>query len=381
MRDNRALMRFRPEPSFSPTAQAGDGAGGDASERTGVLLVNLGTPDAATPAAVRRFLAEFLSDPRVVELPAVLWQPLLHGVVLRTRPAQSAAKYRQIWTPEGSPLALWTAKQAALLRGWLGERRHRVAVRHAMRYGQPSIASQLDALKAKRCTRILIVPLYPQYSCTTTASVMDAVGAWARQQRRVPALRYVGDFHDDPAYIRALARRVMGHWQNEGQPDQLVMSFHGVPLRTQQAGDPYVAQCMTTARRLAERLALRPAQVQVTFQSRFGKAKWVGPATLETVQALARQGTARVDVICPSFVSDCLETLEEIAIETRDAFLAAGGQAFHYIPALNDSAHWITALSEIVQDHLQGWPTGVSPSPAEAAAVAASRPAALTGRR
>ena len=352
-------MRFRPEPAH----QHGQPA------RTGVLLCNLGTPDEPTAAATRRYLAEFLSDPRVVEIPPAAWKPILHGVILRTRPAKSAAKYQQIWLPEGSPLMVWSRKQATMLRGYLGERGHDVSVRLAMRYGNPSIASQLDELKARGCTRILVVPLYPQYSGTTTASVIDAVGAWARGVRHVPELRFVNRFHDDPGYIRALTRVMHQHWQAHGRPDKLVMSFHGVPERTLTLGDPYHCECLKTARLLAERLALKDGEWVVSFQSRFGKAKWLEPATQTVLEQLGRAGTPRVDVVCPGFVADCLETLEEIAIEGRDAFKAAGGQEFHYVPCLNDNPTWLAALAEIVQDHLQGWPTRGADQAAEAAAT------------
>ena len=352
-------MRFRPEPAH----QHGQPA------RTGVLLCNLGTPDEPTAAATRRYLAEFLSDPRVVEIPPAAWKPILHGVILRTRPAKSAAKYQQIWLPEGSPLMVWSRKQATMLRGYLGERGHSVSVRLAMRYGNPSIASQLDELKARGCTRILVVPLYPQYSGTTTASVIDAVGAWARGVRHVPELRFVNRFHDDPGYIRALTRVMHQHWQAHGRPDKLVMSFHGVPERTLTLGDPYHCECLKTARLLAERLALKDGEWVVSFQSRFGKAKWLEPATQTVLEQLGRAGTPRVDVVCPGFVADCLETLEEIAIEGRDAFKAAGGQEFHYVPCLNDNPMWMAALAEIVQEHLQGWPTRGADQPAEAAAT------------
>ena len=340
-------MPFRPEPAVQP-GHAG---------RTGVLLCNLGTPDAPTPAATRRYLAEFLSDRRVVEIPPLVWKPILHGAVLRTRPAKSAAKYQSIWLPEGSPLMVWSRKQATMLRGYLGERGHAVSVRLAMRYGQPSIASQLDELKSRGCTRILLVPMYPQYSGTTTASVVDAVGAWAGRTRHVPELRFVNRFHDDPGYIRALARLVHHHWQSHGRPSRLVMSFHGVPERTRTLGDPYVDECLETARLLAGRLALKEGEWVVSFQSRFGKAKWVEPATQAVLEDLGRAGVPRVDVVCPGFTADCLETLEEIAMEGRDAFLAAGGKEFHYIPCLNDHPSWLAALAEIVQEHLQGWPT------------------------
>ncbi|HMZ85579.1 MAG TPA: ferrochelatase [Giesbergeria sp.] len=339
-------MPFQTEPAYTH-GQA---------QRTAVLLCNLGTPDAPTPSALRRYLGQFLADPRVVEIPRLLWLPILHGIILRTRPAKSAAKYASIWRLEGSPLAYWTQQQATLLRGWLGEAGCNVLVRPAMRYGNPSIASQLDALKAEGATRILILPLYPQYSGTTTASVFDAVYAWAGRQRHVPELRFVNRYHDDPLYIEALARRIEAHWKEHGQPDRLVMSFHGVPERTLHLGDPYHCESHKTARLLAERLGLRKDRWQLTFQSRFGKAKWLEPATEPTLVALAQSGTRRVDVVCPGFTSDCLETLEEIAQEAREAFVHAGGKEFHYIPCLNDSPAWIGALSQIAQQHLAGWP-------------------------
>lgn len=358
-------MPFQPEPAYTH-GQA---------QRTAILLCNLGTPDAATPGALRRYLGQFLADPRVVEIPRLVWLPILHGIILRTRPAKSAAKYASVWTPEGSPLAVWTEKQAKLLRGWLGEAGCNVLVRPAMRYGNPSIASQLDALKAEGATRILILPLYPQYSGTTTASVFDAVYAWAGRQRHVPELRFVNRYHDDPGYIEALARRIEAHWKEHGLPDKLVMSFHGVPERTLHLGDPYHCESHKTARLLAERLGLRKDRWQLTFQSRFGKAKWLEPYTEPTLIALAQGGLGRVDLVCPGFTSDCLETLEEINQEAREAFLHAGGKEFHYIPCLNDSPEWIKALSHIARQHLAGWPV----QPESASMQADARAHALAG--
>jgi ferrochelatase len=325
--------------------------------RTAVLWCNLGSPDAPTARAVRPYLSEFLHDHRVVEIPRAVWCLILHGIILRVRPAKSAAKYASIWLPEGSPLKVWTARQAALLAGWLGERGHRVSVRAAMRYANPSIASQLDALQAEGATRVLVMQAYPQYSATTTASVIDAVGKWTRTHRRLPELRFVNDYHDDPLYIDALARSVRAYWKTHGRPDQLVMSFHGIPERNIRLGDPYQAQCLETGRLLAERLELSPQRHRVTFQSRFGRAKWLEPYTEPTLRELGRAGTGRVDVMCPGFPADCLETLEEIAMEGREAFLHEGGKAFHYIPCLNDSPAWITALADIAERHLSGWPT------------------------
>lgn len=355
---------FQQEPEFSHGR----------APQTAVLYCNLGTPDEPTAAAVRRYLAQFLSDPRVVEIPRLLWLPLLHGLILPLRSARSAAKYARIWTPEGSPLLLWTDKQAKLLQGWLGGRGHRVKVRHAMRYGSPSIASQLDALKAEGVTRILVLTAYPQYSGTTTASVVDAVTAWSARIRNLPELRFVNRYHDDRGYVQALARRIESHWREHGRGDHLVMSFHGVPERTLRLGDPYHCECHKTARLLASWLALDKQQYTLTFQSRFGKAKWLEPYTEPTLRALARRGVGRVDVVCPGFTGDCLETLEEIGIEGREAFLTSGGKAFHYIPCLNDDPGWIGALGAVAERHLAGWPTQEAPA---AEALAESREAAL----
>ena len=342
--------------------------------KTAVLFCNLGTPDAPTPVAVRRFLAEFLSDHRVVEIPRLLWLLILHGIILRVRPAKSAAKYATIWTADGSPLKLWTEKQAKLLQGWLGQRGHHVKVYHAMRYGSTSIASQLDMLKVQGVTRVLILPAYPQYSATTTASIFDAVYAWAARTRLIPELRFINHYHDDPGYIAALAGSVKKHWQLNGKPDQLVMSFHGVPQRSLHLGDPYHCECFKTARLLAEQLGLEKDQYKVTFQSRLGRAKWLQPYTEPTLAAMGRTGLRRVDVICPGFNCDGLETLEEIDQEGRAAFLMAGGKEFHYIPCLNDSHAWITALCNLTVQHLAGWTTLVQP---DATGLAASRAAAL----
>ncbi len=359
MRDN-AAMPFQPEPAYTHGQAA----------RTAILLCNLGTPDAPTASALRRYLGEFLADHRVVEIPRAVWLPILHGIILRTRPAKSAAKYATVWTEDGSPLAVWTTKQATLLRGWLGEAGQNVLVRPAMRYGNPSIASQLDALKAEGATRVLILPLYPQYSGTTTASVFDAVYTWAARTRNVPELRFVNHYHDDAGYIDALASTVRAHWKHHGPPDKLVMSFHGVPERTLHLGDPYHCESHKTARLLAERLGLQKDDWQLTFQSRFGKAKWLEPYTEPTLIEMGKAGVGRVDVICPGFTGDCLETLEEINQEAREAFLHAGGKEFHYIPCLNDSPAWITALSAIAQQHMGGWPVQVSSDAEQAAARA-----------
>ena len=298
-------MPFQPEPTYTHGQAA----------RTAILLCNLGTPDAPTASALRRYLGEFLADHRVVEIPRAVWLPILHGIILRTRPAKSAAKYASIWTPEGSPLKVWTDKQATLLRGFLGERGHHTTVRYAMRYGNPSIPDVLDQLKAEGHTRILILPLYPQYSGTTTASVFDAVYGWAARLRTIPELRFVNRYHDHAGYINALARSITAHWQAHGRPDKLVMSFHGVPERTLKLGDPYHCECHKTARLLAEELGRPKTRYKVAVHSRFGKAKWLEPYTEPSLIQMAQSGVKSVDVVCPGFTGDCLETLEEIAQE------------------------------------------------------------------
>jgi ferrochelatase len=319
-------------------------------------------------------LAEFLSDHRVVEIPRLLWMLILHGIILRFRPAKSAAKYASVWTAEGSPLKIWTEKQAALLQSQLTQLGHHVVVRWAMRYGSTSIASQLDALKADGVTRVLVLPAYPQYSATTTASVFDAVYMWAQKTRSIQELRFVNHYHDDAKYIAALSISVSSYWQVHGQPDKLVMSFHGVPERTLHLGDIYHCECFKTARLLAQSLGLSKDQYQVTFQSRLGRAKWLEPYTEPTLIAMGKAGVGRVDVICPGFTSDCLETLEEINMEAREAFLHAGGKAFHYISCLNDSPLAINALAAVATQHLGGWDTQTAP---DVATLAHSRAEAL----
>ena len=327
---------------------------------TAVVLVNLGTPDAPTAPALRRYLKQFLSDPRVVEIPKPLWWLILNGIILNIRPKKSAAKYAQIWMEEGSPLRVHTERQAKLLKGMLGERGHHLTVTWAMRYGQPSLPSVLNHLKAEGARRILVVPMYPQYSATTTATVVDEAAHWLIKIRNQPEMRFVRNFHDDAGYITALEKTVRRHWESNGQlgaNDRLLISFHGLPKRNLDLGDPYFCECHKTGRLLAERLNLNPEQYQICFQSRFGKAEWLQPYTAPTLHEWAKKGISRVDVICPGFSADCLETLEEIAQEGRDDFLAAGGKEYHYIPALNEDHAWITALANITEQHLAGWQT------------------------
>ena len=336
-------------PSPQPAASTG--------ARTGILLVNLGTPEAPTAGAVRRYLREFLSDPRVVELPRAVWYPILYGLVLTTRPKRSAARYAAIWTADGSPLLLYTQRQAKLLKGLLGERlRVPLGVEFAMRYGEPSIAAVLDGMVRAGCQRVLVLPLYPQYAGSTTGSVLDCVSATLARTRSKPALRVVQHFHDHPAYIRALGDLIRDYWRANGRPETLVMSFHGLPKRTVDRGDPYQRECQETARLLAAELELPDGSWQAAFQSRFGRAEWLQPYTATVLEALARQGR-RVDVVCPGFVADCLETLEEIGIEGRAAFRAAAAARgeLRLLPCLNDRPGWIEALVEVVREGLGDW--------------------------
>ena len=320
---------------------------------TAILLLNLGTPDAPTAPAVRRYLAEFLGDPRVVELPRLLWLPILHGIILRTRPAKSAAKYATIWTAEGSPLKLHTERQAKLLKGLLGERgRKDLIIDWAMRYQNPSIPAVLDRLAAAGASEILVLPLYPQYAGSTTASTQDAVAAWTQRQAKAPAIRWVKDYPTDPGYIGALAASIREHWQAHGRGEKLIMSFHGIPQRSVDRGDPYADQCQATAQALAAALGLSPDQWMATFQSRFGAAKWLQPYTQPTLEELARGGLKSIDILCPGFPADCLETLEEISMECREAFLHAGGETFNYIPCLNERPDWIAALADLASSRL-----------------------------
>jgi ferrochelatase len=323
--------------------------------RSAILYVNLGTPQAPTAAAVRRYLAEFLSDPRVIEIPRALWLPLLHGVILRVRPAQSAAKYASIWMEQGSPLKFWTERQAELIAAGLQQQGCALPVLPAMRYGEPALLDQLDALQARGLQRLLVLPAYPQYSATTTASVSDQVYQWAQRQRAVPEIRLLRSWCDAAGYIEALAASVRRYWAQHGQPEVLVMSFHGLPARNVALGDPYQEECRSTAQLLADRLGLTPERYRLTFQSRFGRAQWLQPYTEPTLIELARQGYKHVQLICPGFPGDCIETLEEINQEVRAAYLQAGGQRFDYIPCLNDSPEGIQALVEIARHQLQGW--------------------------
>jgi ferrochelatase len=320
--------------------------------RTALLLVNLGTPDEATPAAVRRYLGEFLHDPRVVEMTRWLWCPLLHFVILPLRSGKVARNYASVWMPEGSPLMVYSSRLAQALQHALPD----VAVRLAMRYGQPSIPATLRALEAEGLTRLLVLPLYPQYSASTSASVLDAVAKEIGGWRRVPELRFIADYHDDTGWLDAMEARIRAHWDLHGRAEKLLFSFHGLPQRFETAGDPYPRQCEAGARALAARLGLADDAWQLTYQSRFGREKWLEPATDKTLGQLAQDGVKTVDVVCPGFAVDCLETLEEIAVQNAEIFRHAGGGELRYISALNHEPGHVGALAALARRHLQGWP-------------------------
>ncbi len=322
--------------------------------RTGVLLVNLGTPDAPTAAALRPYLAEFLGDPRVIEYPRWLWWPILHGVILRTRPRRSAEAYRRIWMPEGSPLRVYSEALAGAVDTELRQRGHAIRVALAMRYGQPGIVDTMAAMQRDGVGRLVVLPLYPQYSATSTGSVVDAVADALKRLRWTPELHLAGDYHARPAYLDALAESVREHWAGSGRGERLLMSFHGIPQRYARAGDPYAEQCRATAQGLRERLGLDATEAPLSFQSRVGREPWLAPYTDHTVRALGARGIRRIDVICPGFAVDCLETLEEIAMQNRDFFREAGGEELTYIPALNTRPDHVRMLADLVATPLGG---------------------------
>ena len=318
----------------------------------GVLLVNLGTPDTPEPGAVKRYLAEFLSDRRVVEIPPIAWQPILRGIILNTRPRKSAHAYRQVWTDEGSPLAAITARQSEALQARLGDQ---MQVAWAMRYGRPAIGEELQRLKDAGCDRILLAPLYPQYCAATTATVVDKAADKLREMRWQPALRTLPPYHDHPAYIEALATDLGTQLDAlPFVPEVLLLSYHGMPARTLELGDPYHCHCRKTSRLLEEALDSRIA-IRTTFQSRFGRAKWLEPATDATIEELAKEGTKRLAIAAPGFAADCLETLEELAIRGREQFLEAGGEQFAALSCLNDGAPGMAMLGALVRRELAGW--------------------------
>ena len=343
------MAYYNPEPDYKHGDQL----------KVGILLANLGTPDAATAPALRRYLGQFLMDRRVVEIPRFIWCWILHCIILVIRPKKSAAKYAQVWTNEGSPLMVHTQKQTQLLRGFLAQKiKSPFAVELGMSYGNPSMKSAIEKLKAQHCDRILVFPLYPQYAASSTASAMDAVWRVLLKMRNMPGIRTIRSYHDHPAYIAALAQSVREHWRiNGGKPTKLVMSFHGVPKVHLTKGDPYHCTCHKTGRLLAEALGLSKGDYLIAFQSRFGKQEWLKPYLAGTLEELGKAKTTRIDVICPGFSADCLETLEEIAMEGKEIFTHAGGGEYHYIPALNENDAWIHAMTGIALENLQGWVT------------------------
>lgn len=340
-------------PSFKSTPDYEHGT----AASLGVLLVNLGTPDAPTSGAVRRYLKQFLWDRRVIEYPRLLWWLILNCVILVIRPSKSAHAYQQVWTERGSPLLFHSQDIADGIAAALSQRLSgEVHVELAMTYGNPSIESGLDKLDAAGARRVLVLPLYPQYSGTTTAAVFDAIAADLMQRRWIPEMRYINQYHDEPAFIAAHAANIREHWERSGRGDTLMFSFHGVPKSTLLKGDPYHCQCLKTARLIAESLNLGEDEWSVAFQSRVGREEWLQPYTEEVLAALGREQTARVDVVCPGFAVDCLETLEEIAIRYAEVFVEAGGGILSYIAALNADEKHVTLLAELIEKHIRGWP-------------------------
>lgn len=328
----------------------------DQKARVGVLVTNLGTPDAPTSKALRRYLGQFLADPRVVEVPRLLWRIILHGVILRIRPSRSARAYRSVWTEQGSPLLLHTRAQSEALQQQMKLRYGEdVVVNYAMRYGNPSITSALQKMQEQGVRKLLVLPLYPQYSASTTASTFDDLAADFTRRRWLPDLRFISHYHDFVPYIEAMARHIEAYWKQHGRADRLVMSYHGIPKRYLLNGDPYHCECHKTSRLLAERLGLHKEEYLVTFQSRFGREEWLQPYTDETLKGLGGKGVKSLQVFCPGFSSDCLETIEEIDEENREYFLEGGGERFEYIPALNAAPVHIEALTALVEQNLQGW--------------------------
>ncbi|MGR9117509.1 MAG: ferrochelatase [Gammaproteobacteria bacterium] len=339
-------MKFQGSPSFSHQQK----------DRIGVLITNLGTPKAPTARALRCYLREFLSDPRVVEFPRLLWWFVLNGIILRIRPRRSAKSYKSVWTAEGSPLMVHTRKQTEALRVQLKkEWGDDIAVEFAMRYGSPSVHSVLDDLFERGVRKLLVLPLYPQYSASTTASTFDAIAEDFKKRRWLPELRFINHYHDFTPFIGAAASQIERHWEIHGRADKLIFSYHGIPLRYLYNGDPYHCECYKTSRLLAETLKLDENEYMTTFQSRFGREEWLKPYTDETLKALAGQGCKSVQIFCPGFAADCLETIEEIGVENKNHFLECGGERYEYISALNAEPEHIAALSELIRLNLQGW--------------------------
>lgn len=323
---------------------------------TGVVLINLGTPASPDAGAIGAYLKEFLSDPRVVEIPAAIWKPVLNLAVLPLRPAKLAPKYREIWMEEGSPLLVYGKRLVQGVQAQLDREQIAATVVLAMRYGQPSMQQAFDQLRQAGCERILIVPLYPQFAASTTATIFEKTLALYRDKRDLPELRFIKRFHQLPGYLDTLAQNVRDYWREHGKPQQLLLSFHGLPKQSVEQGDPYLRDCMATAEALQARLAAEGVPIDIAFQSRFGRAEWIGPSTLSLLQAYPGDNIRHVDVLCPGFVADCLETLEEIRIECARAFAQAGGEQFRYIPCLNDHPTWVAAMAGLIRQHIAGWP-------------------------
>ena len=329
----------------------------DSPSCTGILITNLGTPEEPTTSSVRKYLAEFLSDPRIIELPKFLWWLILHGIILRFRPSRSAKAYKKIWTESGSPLLSISKKQVLGLEKILTDKTQGpIKIELSMRYGKPSISSGLNKLREVNANRILILPLYPQYSAATTASTFDAIADELKKWRWLPEIRMINHYHDDPDYISALTNSIKEYWLKNSRPQKLIFSFHGLPKHYFLAGDPYHCECHKTARLVAEKLKLNQEEWLVTFQSRFGPREWLKPYTDKTLISLAESGIKNINIICPGFSADCLETLEEINIQNREFFIKAGGEKFIYIPALNDRSDHLDLLSKIILKHANGWP-------------------------
>lgn len=350
---NLFLRRFSPEPP-DPHALKPDPPSREAGP-VGVLLVNLGTPDHPTAQAIKRYLGEFLSDSRVIELPQWLWQIILRGVILNLRPRKLAPRYKEIWLEQGSPLLVYSQAQGRAVQAALQGSGANARVEVGMRYGNPSISDALGRLRGQGCERIVVVPMYPQYAASTTATAVDAVAACVARMRNQPELRFIKRYNTEPAYIDALARQVRQFWAKHGKPQRLLLSFHGLPRVTVEQGDPYHRDCMETVQALRQRLGDDADRVHVAFQSRFGAQRWLEPYTLPTLKEWAVKGVTEVDVMCPGFLADCLETLEEIQMQCRDAFLESGGKQFRYIPCLNGDEQWADGLATFIRRNISGW--------------------------
>jgi len=339
--------------------------------KTGILITNLGTPDAPTRQALKRYLAEFLWDPRVVEVPRPLWWLILHGVILNIRPAKSAKAYASVWTDRGSPLMVHTQDQCAAIRQSLAAHYgDQLVVDFAMRYGNPSISKALQNMADAGVRRLLILPLYPQYSGATTGSTFDAISQDFRRRRWLPDVRFISHYHDYPPIIEAMAQHIEQFWADHGRADKLLFSYHGVPKKYLMSGDPYHCECHKTSRLLAERLKLSPEEYFTSFQSRFGREEWLKPYTDHTLKAWPSEGIKSVQVFCPGFAADCLETIEEIGEENKEYFMESGGEHYHYIPCLNAEPNHIAALTALIEQHLAGWTHTQTPEPAQTQSMA-----------